>query len=177
MGLSVSFENGRMTKGREATPAYIKQDKFGLPCVHMNIARNSRLLEFESPGTHIPAKNCLVRDLWDMFHVYVAPSRVEFAGEGLYARRDIKKDSLVCLFSGSRKRHFRHADYIFSDYCIKLDESCSIDIPDFYIPVTHYSATLAHKACHSFSPNSRFDMLYHPRFGKIMAIFAKEDIR
>ena len=70
-----------MTKGREVTPAYIKQDKFGLPCVQINNVRNSRLLEFESPGTHIPAKNCLVRDLWDMFHVYVAPSRVEFAGK------------------------------------------------------------------------------------------------
>ena len=81
MGLSVSLENGKMTKGREATPAYIKQDKFGLPYVIMNNVRNSRLLEFESPGTHIPAKNCLVRDLWDMIHVYVAPSRVEFAGK------------------------------------------------------------------------------------------------
>ena len=93
MGLSVSFENGRMTKGREATPAYIKQDKFGLPCVHMNIARNSRLLEFESPGTHIPAKNCLVRDLWDMFHVYVAPSRVEFAGRNKQAENGLQSRS------------------------------------------------------------------------------------
>ena len=28
---------------------------------------------------------------------------------------------------------------------IKVDESCSIDIPDFYIPTEHYSATLGHK--------------------------------
>ena len=26
------------------------------------------------------------RDVWDMLHVYVGPSQVEFAGEGLYAR-------------------------------------------------------------------------------------------
>ena len=32
------------------------------------------------------------------------------------------------------------------------------------------------QACHSFSPNSKFNRLEHPRFGKIMAIFAKEDI-
>ena len=93
--------------------------------------KNSRLLEFENPGTHIPAKNCTLRclhtldhiyiagnehspvpcdlgvlivpeifvpalistvgsygcrDVWDMVHVYVGPSQVEFAGEGLYAR-------------------------------------------------------------------------------------------
>ena len=98
-------------------------------------------------------------------------------GEGLYARRDIPSESLVCLFSGSRKRHFRNDDWDWSDYCIKLDENCSIDIPDHYIPVKHYCATLAHKACHSFTPNSRFDQVYHPRFGKIMAIFANMDIR
>ena len=85
----------------------------------------------------------------------------------MYARRDIKKDSLVCLFSGSRKRHFRHADYIFSDYCIKLDESCSIDIPDFYIPVTHYSATLAHKA----SLNIHIGVLFHIEMKMFSKIF------
>ena len=73
-----------------------------------------------------------------------------------------------------------------------MDESCSIDIPDFYIATKQYCATLAHKvaitlnmsnhpaccvqACHSFTPNSAFNNLYHPRFGRIMAIFAKRDI-
>ena len=28
---------------------------------------------------------------------------------------------------------------------IKVDETCSIDIPDYYIPTEHYSATLGHK--------------------------------
>ena len=70
-----------MVRGREATPAYIKPDRFGLPRVVMTNVGNSRLLEFENPGTHIPAKNCNMRDLWDMIHVYVAPSHVEFAGK------------------------------------------------------------------------------------------------
>ena len=77
----MSYERGRMMKGREATPAYIKPDRWGLPRVVMTTVRNSRLLEFENPGTHIPAKNCNMRELWDMLHVYVAPSHVEFAGE------------------------------------------------------------------------------------------------
>ena len=81
LGISVSYERGRMMRGREATPAYIKPDRWGLPRVVMTTVRNSRLLEFENPGTHIPAKNCNIRELWDMLHVYVAPSHVEFAGE------------------------------------------------------------------------------------------------
>ena len=35
-------------------------------------------------------------------------------------RRDIAAGSLVCLFSGARKRHFRHESHTFSDYCIKV---------------------------------------------------------
>ena len=80
LGLSASFEKGRMVNARESSPVYIKQDKYGLPLVSMTSVRNSRLLEFESPGTHIPARNCLVRDLWDMLHVYVAPSSLDSAG-------------------------------------------------------------------------------------------------
>ena len=31
-----------------------------------------------------------MRDLWDILHVYVAPSGIPGAGEGLYARTDIQ---------------------------------------------------------------------------------------
>ena len=71
------MERGKMVRGREATPARIKADRHGtlvnylfiypistrhgLPTVEMVNIRNSRLLEFENPGTHIPAKNCTLR--------------------------------------------------------------------------------------------------------------------
>ena len=177
LGISGCFECGKLRTGRECLLTDIKYDSFGLPSLAVSQVTNSRLLTFESPGTHIPAKNCNLRDLWDIIHVYVGPSQAQCAGEGLFARRNIKKGGLVALFSGARKRHFRNETFEWSDYCIKVDENCSIDIPDFYIDAGHYSATLAHKACHSFKPNSRFDSLYHPRFGKIMAIFAKQDLR
>ena len=66
-------------------------------------------------------------------------------GEGLFARRNIRNGSLICLFSGAKKRHFRNDMFQFSDYMIRVDETCSIDIPDYYIPTLHYSATLGHK--------------------------------
>jgi len=177
LGLSVDFVGGRMVRGRESTPAYIKQNEFGLPCIKMRNVKNSRLLEYENQGSHIPAKNCLLRDLWDIMNVYVAPSSLDSAGEGLYARRNIPEGSLVCLFSGARKRQFRNEFFEFSDYCIKVDDTCSIDIPDHFVSVSNYSATLGHKACHSFTNNGSFNVLYHPRFGKIMAIFALSHIK
>ena len=40
----------------------------------------------------------------------------------------------------------------------------------------YFLLNLLLQACHFFSPNSSFNRFEHPRFGKIMAIFAKEDI-
>ena len=33
----------------------------------------------------------------------------------------------------------------FSDYCIRVDSVLSLDIPECFVPVNNYSATLAHK--------------------------------
>ena len=102
LAVSGSFEQGKMENARECVPVYVKYDETGLPYPVVNVLKNSRLLEYENPGTHVPAKNCGLRDLWDIIHVYVAPSRVEFAGEWLFARRHIKKGSLVSVFNGAR---------------------------------------------------------------------------
>ncbi len=39
-----------------------------------------------------------MRDLWDILHVYVAPSRIPGAGEGLFARQEIQPGR-ICLYS------------------------------------------------------------------------------
>ena len=44
-------------------------------------------------------------DPYEKAHVYVMPSKISpEAGEGLYARKAIKKGQLVCLFNGIRRR-------------------------------------------------------------------------
>ena len=48
-----------------------------------------------------------------------------------------------------------------------------INIPKHFWSIAKYRATLGHKANHSFRyANSKYGMAYHPRFGKIRAIFA-----
>ena len=40
-----------------------------------------------------------MRDLWDLLHVYVAPSKEsDVAGEGLYVRRKIPRWNYLALF-------------------------------------------------------------------------------
>lgn len=123
------------------------------------------------------SKKCLWH--WSQ-NVYVAKSKIEFAGEGLYAKRFLPAGTLVALFNGIRQRETGYVKKMaeFSDYRIGMGagEVC-LDIPQGYVNVDKYCATTGHKACHSFRPNSGFREFAHPRFGRIMSIFAEKDIQ
>ena len=46
-----------------------------------------------------------LQDPYEKIHVYVAPSTIsDLAGEGLFAKKVIKKGQLICLFNGVRRR-------------------------------------------------------------------------
>ena len=50
-----------------------------------------------------------------------------------------------------------------SDYRISCASDLDLDIPAPLSSVSRYCATLGHKTCHSFTPNSVFQQLWHPR--------------
>ena len=52
---------------------------------------------------------------------------------------------------------------IRSPYRISVSRTLDLDIPEWAINAKKYSATLAHKACHSFTPNGSFELFEHPR--------------
>ncbi|XP_023332051.1 uncharacterized protein LOC111704142 isoform X2 [Eurytemora carolleeae] len=172
------YTEGKLKSGYECILKKLKINN-GMPRPEIWKLRNTRTLSYEFPGTHCPAKNLHLRDIIDIINVYVDQSNIPYAGEGLFAKKFIKKGELVVLFNGARKRKIsrEHQFEEFSDYCIRVDSVLSLDIPECFVPVNNYSATLAHKACHSFSPNAGFYILEHPRFGKIMSIKALEDLR
>ena len=69
----------------------------------------------------------LLEDPYEKENVYVAPSKIgEAAGEGLYARKHIRKGQLVCLFNGIRCNKPGHHTTIrandddWSDYRLTL---------------------------------------------------------
>ena len=48
-----------------------------------------------------------------------------------------------------------------------------IDVPENYWSINRYRATLGHKINHSFRySNARYGMAYHPRYGKVRAVYA-----
>ena len=139
-----------------------------------------RNVVFDCPGAQYMANNLHDRELIESINVYVDISRMTNAGEGLFAKTAIKAVSLVSIFNGVRQRnHIRllKATVKWSDYRVFLDSNMNIDIPDYYIPCSRYTATLGHKACHSFSPNCRFSQVFHPRWGKVVCLVAYRDIQ
>jgi len=100
-------------------------------------------------------------------------------GEGLYAKRDIWKGTLVSLYSGVLVPHYvvDRRRWEFNDNTIECDEKLSLDVPKPYHLTKNYSASLGHKANHSFEPNSLYTYLDHPKFGDIMSVIATKDIK
>ena len=110
------------------------------------------------------AKNPLLRDPYEQQTTYIGPSGIHpEAGEGLFAKRALPKGTLIAIFNGVRKRDIEYGhnvtQLVHSPYKIALKRGVDLDIPDSAISARKYCATLAHKASHSFTPNSGFQRI------------------
>merc|ERR1711976_678425 len=112
------------------------------------------------------SRSPLQEDVYEKVHVYVAPSMGSpLAGEGLFARKTIKKGQLVSLFNGVRRHKEGRKTTIGADseewsyYRLVLDKNTDLDVPLEYVSLDNYCATLGHKACHTFGKrkNARFE--------------------
>ena len=50
------------------------------------------------------------------------------------------------------------------------DEHFFIDFPPDMADLNLYCASLGHKVNHSFLPNSKFGVMYHPRWGRVRTV-------
>jgi len=134
--------------------------------------------EYEQPSIRCIALHPLLRDPWEDKKVYVSDSMLPQGGEGLFAKRNIEAREVVALYNGIK---FKSATYAAehmprSDYRIRLNGDLDMDIPKGYHLTSQYSATLAHKANHSFVPNAEWTLFEHPRFGLIRALTSQKAI-
>jgi len=173
------FKDQRLKSGRFGKVDNIFDDISGLPLPQVQILEPKVSYKYDPSMSVLISNSPLRRDPYEHQTVYVKTSTVPFAGEGLFAKRFLPAGTLVALFNGIRQREsgFVKKPIEFSDYRIGLGtgEIC-LDIPEPYTSLKKYCATLGHKACHSFTPNSAFKEFFHPRFGRIMSIVAESDI-
>src|SRR5690349_2779093 len=90
-----------------------------------------------------------LRDPYEEERVYVAPSTLLGAGEGLFAKRKVKAGEVATFYNGFRLTHSEvdARDWSQNSNTLSLDEEIVLDVPFSHIDTKKiYAATLAHKA-------------------------------
>ena len=139
----------------------------------------------------------LLSDPHERKSVYISPSSIPEAEDGVFSRRTFHPGDLVSYFNGVRvtedqiyqRNMTTEATYQASRYYFSLGyftpkswglqpELC-MDIPERYRSLLSYRTTLGHKVNHKFSDqtNSYFEVVKHPLFGVIVALVADQIIR
>lgn len=174
--LKSEYKDGKLVKGHFGVVVDVVFDQ-GIPVPKVKILDKATEYCQDISSSFCISRFPHLRDPMEHRRVFVDHSGIPYAGEGLFAKERIEEGSLIALFNGIRLRESflsRTAkESTFSSYKIGLNRDFCLDITEKLSSLDNYSATLGHKACHSFTPNAEFRDLFHPRFGHIMSIVAK----
>ena len=137
-------------------------------------------------------KTSLLVDPLDRRNTYVAPTTLDIpgVGEGLFARRDLRRGNLIAGYGGTLVSNLEDQNGEFCNLTqsvteghtkntIRFSKFLRIDVPYGHEDLTVYRATLGHKANHQFDSrnNAGFELYRNPRFGDIRCLRAERDIR
>ena len=159
-------ENDRMTYGKFAQIYEFDQTNSsqGIPVPKVILHDFPESYKYDLSTSIKISSNPLLRDPYEQQTSYIDYSRVhQDAGEGLFVKRYLEKGKLIAIFNGIRKRYVNGIVPQSSAYNIGLSRNMDLDITDSLASASRYCATIAHKACHSFTPNASFQILEHPR--------------
>ncbi len=172
------FEGDRLVRGRMGTIVGVAFEDFvAVPSVAVDQESDVTVVRDVSTGRRI-SRFPLQEEPWESRHVEVGGSLLsEEAGEGLFAKVDMKRGQLVAFYNGVRLQSGRDDDS-WSGYRVRLNGQVDIDIPGDMTSTSRYRASLGHKANHAFGKrvNLCWSRLEHPRFGLICSLSAARDI-
>ena len=154
---------------------------FSSPCSRPSAPAATCYRHDEATASCIAPLDPLLPEPYESERVYVAPSRIPHAAEGLFAARAIAAGEVVCFYNGIRLTHEQvdGRDWALNDNTITLDDETVIDVPPLASSTSAYCASLGHKANHAFGGqhNAEYTPIeHHPRFGRIKGIRARRAI-
>ncbi len=128
-----------------------------------------------------PGRFPLLSDPYESRLVTVRPSLIANAGEGLFAKCDLKSGVIICYYWGRQDMHavVNERSSKENQNVVLLDSSDTVvlDVPPPYDCLTHFRATLGHKANHDARrANCVYVDAFHPRFGVTSALKTLRDI-
>lgn len=175
-GLHGEFRNSDLVSGRQCElENFVTLVNNSIPVPVMSqptgdvFSADQATQEHFSRSPHLP-------DPYEAIFVEVNQSNIKDAGEGLFAKTDIEAGTIISFYNGLKVKSDSDWERP-TPYKMFLEDNYDIDIPDSMTCLSNYNATLGHKVCHSFKPNSETDVFYHPRFGLIRCIATLKDIR
>ena len=112
-------------------------------------------------------------DPYETLYIECRTSSIPDSGEGVYAKMDLPKDTIVAFYNGVRLPYEilgrPPEKWSTSGYKIHVNadwiSGLRMDIPEEYIDLSVYRATLGHKLNHSFEANCFAWFFDHPRKG------------
>ena len=171
------FSSGCMVSaGPAAIELATKRDN--IFCLQFKMLADSDF-SYELADKQTISSTVLLRDPYETEHIVVASCKDIHKGEGLFVRKSVPANTALAFYNGIRlegkdciksdaweEDAYKIMDLLPSDE----EEPGVIDIPLEYQNTQNYCASLAHKANHSFKPNAKFILFYHPRFGPVPAL-------
>ena len=177
------FEDGKMVSGQPGVVKAVHDQGGIMTCTFSTTSDNVSKYSL-STKTWI-GDQPLVPDPYESLHVECKASGIADAGEGLYAKHDIPEGTIVAFYNGVRLPFELLGrppeDWSTSGYKIHVnadyESGLRMDIPDKYVSLDNYRATLGHKMNHSFDSNCFEWFFEHPRFGTIPCEKTKRPVK
>ncbi len=167
------FQDGVMVEGKQTEVIAITLQK-GVLTPLFAPPRGEAVTFSKSTRTFI-GEAPLVADPYETRLVECRRSEVpDCPGEGLFAKEDLTAGTVAAFYNGVRlpyelggpPEHWDTSAYkIFVNADFTSGER--MNIPDNYVSLSRYCATLGHKVNHSFTPNCSEWFFEHPRFGVV----------
>lgn len=164
-----TWSSGRMVEGREGRLVGLLKDSGRLLSVRAKVVNFSSVYQY-SPSYRLGILvNPLQREPFEEQQVEVRQSKMENAGEGVFALRSLPLGSLACFYHGIYIEDGAESPSECPDYQIFTDwqrapSSPSLDILPKHWSIDNYQASLGHKVNHSFEANCRYIQFWHPVF-------------
>ena len=115
-------------------------------------------------------------DPYETQMVEVRASNIAKAGQGVFLKQTVLKNTIVSYFNGVRRKEEDVFDStkMFnkkSPYIVEIGEMDDfLDIPQDLAKWDKYQASTGHKVNHDRVANGRFSECEHPRFGTILCL-------
>ena len=183
------FANETLVSATAKEVADADLDESGIMC--LKLRDNPGRIVYERTVSTIDKITCpwTTADPYESETVVCRQSQVPHAGDGLFARTDLPAERIVSYYNGlivpgpdpQTGREPLYASSSAGNYQIYVDwrhtdNSPYVDVPLEATDFARYSASLAHKANHSFAPNCVYVTADHPRFGRIPALKTLREI-